>query len=114
MGKIIIQVNGGTIINVYVIVKSSCMWKKYENGKHLASIMDDSYAEAKSYDKTDFNGKKATCKTQNFYILLGFLLITITLLTAVGIYCYLIKYWAKQNHLLPFNFTNDKLKEIIY
>ena len=54
--------------------------------------MDDSYAEAKSYDKTDFNGKKATCKTQNFYILLGFLLITITLLTAVGIYCYLIKY----------------------
>ena len=36
--------------------------------------------------------KKITCKTQNFYILLAFLLTTITLLIAVSIYCYLIKY----------------------
>ena len=62
----------------------------------------------------NFNEKKATCKTQNFYILLAFLLITIALLIAVSIYCYLIKYRAKQKHLLPFNFTNNKLKEIIY
>ena len=27
---------------------------------------------------TNFNEKKGTCKTQNFYILLAFLLITIT------------------------------------
>ena len=40
----------------------------------------------------DFNEKKAICKTQNFYILLGLLLITIALLIAVSIYCYLIKY----------------------
>ena len=71
-------------------------------------------AEAKLYDETNFNEKKATCKTQNFYILLAFLLITIALLIAVSIYCYLIKYRAKQKHLLPFNFTNNKLKEIIY
>ena len=53
----------------------------YENGKYLASIMDDSAikcdetkssGEAKSYDKTNFNEKKAICKTQNFYILLAF------------------------------------------
>ena len=31
-------------------------------------------------EETNFNEKKATCKTQNFYILLAFLLITIALL----------------------------------
>ena len=41
---------------------------------------------------TNFNEKKATCKTQNLYILLAFLLITIVLLIAVRICCYLIKY----------------------
>ena len=35
----------------------------------------------------------------NFYILLAFLLITIALSIAVSIYCYLIKYQAKQKHL---------------
>ena len=80
-----------------------------ENGKYLASIMDDSTiicdevinADSKqsltddyetSTIPTNFNEKKATCKTQNFYILLAFLLITIALLIAVSIYCYLIKY----------------------
>ena len=53
-------------------------------------------AEAKSYNETNFNEKKATCKTQNFYILLAFLSITIALLIAVSIYCYLIK---KHYHL---------------
>ena len=47
--------------------------------------------EAKSHDE-----KKATCKTQHFYILLAFLLITIALLVTVSIYCYLIKHRAKQ------------------
>ena len=42
-----------------------------------------------------FNVKKAICKTQNFHILLAFLLNTITLLIAVSIYCYLIKYREK-------------------
>ena len=55
-----------------------------------------------SFDKeakaipTNFNEEKATCKTQIFYILLAFLLITIALLIAVSIYCYLIKYQAKK------------------
>ena len=51
----------------------------------------------------NFNEKNITCKTKSFYILLTFLLITITLLIAVSIYCYLIKYPAKQKHLLPFH-----------
>ena len=33
---------------------------------------------------------------------------------AVSIYCYLIKYRAKQKHLLPFNDTNNELKEVLY
>ena len=60
--------------------------------------------------KANFNEEKAACKTQNFYILLAFLLITIALLIAVSIYCYLIKYRAKQKHLLPFH--NTKLKQV--
>ena len=58
----------------------------------------------------NFNEKKVTCKTQIFYILLEFLLITMALLIAVSIYCYLIKYPAKQKHLLSFHDT--KLKEV--
>ena len=58
------------------------------------------------------NEKKQTFNTQNVYILLAFLLITIALLTAVSIYCYLIKYRAKQKHLLPFHVKNNDLKEI--
>ena len=36
------------------------------------------------------------------------------LLIAVSIYCCLIKYETKQKDLLPFQFTNNKLKWIIY
>ena len=106
--------------NVHVcgIVKCQCECKKYhicekrlcwnlvicncENGKYLASIMDDSVIKCdeviKLYDEeiktipTNFNEKNITCKTQNFYILLTFLLVTIILLVAVSIYYYLIKY----------------------
>ena len=52
----------------------------------------ESYDEETKTIPTNFNEKKATCKTQNFYILLSFLLITIALLITVSIYCYLIKY----------------------
>ena len=53
-------------------------------------------------------------KTQNFYISFAFLLITIALLIAVSIYCYLIKYRAKKKHLLPFYVRNNELKEVMY
>ena len=45
----------------------------------------------------------------NTLILLDFLLIMIALLITASIYCYLIKYRAKQKHLLPFHDT--KLKQ---
>ena len=73
-------------------------------------------ANAKSYNeetKTEIiwnNEIIAICETTNLYVLLAiFLLTTIILLIAVSIYCYLIKHWAKQKHLLPFHVTNNKL-----
>ena len=81
--------------------------------------MDDSVIKCdeviKLYDEeiktipTNFNEKNITCKTQNFYILLTFLLVIITILIAVSIYYHVIKYWTKQKHLLPF--LNTKLKQ---
>ena len=74
----------------------------YKNWKYLASVMDDltiicdevieSCNEKIKAISLNFNEKEVTCKTQSFYILLAFLLITIVLLIAVSIYCYLIKY----------------------
>ena len=80
----------------------------------LDKVIDaDAKLSSKHDDKTktiptNFNEKKATCKMQNFYILLVFLLITIALLIAVSIYCYLIKYRAKQ--LLPFRYTDNEFR----
>ena len=60
-----------------------------------ACIMDDAEIICdeviESYDKetktisTTFNEKRTICKTQNFYILLAFSLVTIALLIAVSI-----------------------------
>ena len=109
-----------------------------QNGKYLASTMDDSWIigdeviyadkdveaksndesksneEAKSNDETNFNKKKATCKTQKFYISLAFLLITIALLRGVSIYCYLTKYRPKQEQLLPFHDLNNELRDFLH
>ena len=60
---------------------------------------------------TNFDEKKATFKTQNFCILLEFLLITKALLVAFSIYCYLTKFLVKQKHILPLHVKNNKLKE---
>ena len=67
------------------------------------------YDEQTKTIPTNFNEKNIAFKTQSFYILLAFLLITVTLFMFVSIYCDLIKYQAKQKHLLPFHDT--KLKQ---
>ena len=72
------------------------------------------YDEETKAVPTNFNEKKRTCKTQIFNILPVFLLITIVLLIAVSIYCYLRKYKAKQKHLLPFCITYNELNEVMY
>ena len=103
-----------------IIYAKKIVWNlatcNYENGKHLASIMDDStiicYEVIMLYDEeintipTILNKKKVSHKTKSFYILLAFSLNTIALLIAVSIFCYLIKYQAK--NLLPFHDTKFK------
>ena len=79
----------------YIWNPATCSCK---NGKYLAGNIGDSVItfdeiiEETKTVPTNFNEKNKTCKTQSFYILLVFLLITIALLIAVSIYCYLIKY----------------------
>ena len=89
-----------------------------ESRKYLASIMNDSVVMCdkiiKSTVPINLNENKANRKTQNFYILLAFLLITIALLIAVSIYCYLVTYQWKQKNLVPSKFANTKLIKIIY
>ena len=97
----------------YVWNRTTC---NCENGKYLASIKVNSGItcdEIIDVEEINSDEKNLTCKTQNFYILLAFLSIIIALLVAVSIYCYLIKYQAKQKHLLPFHNTNNKLKEAL-
>ena len=74
MEEIVIQINGGITLNVDVSVKKHVCDKDYvsnpskcncENGKYLASIMDNSAIKRdeviQSYNKeTNFNEKKAT------------------------------------------------------
>ena len=71
----------------YIWNPSICIW---ENGKYLASIMDDSVITCDEIIEeivlTNFNEKKATCKTQSFYISLAFLSIIIASFIAVSIY----------------------------
>ena len=62
----------------------------------------ESYDEEIKTITTNFSKQNIACKTQNFYIYLVVLLITIELLIAVSIYCYLIKYQGKLKHLLSF------------
>ena len=62
---------------------------------------------------SNFSGKEATCKTQNFYMFPAFLLITVVLLMAISIYCYLKEYRAKQEHLSPFHNTESQNKSIL-
>ena len=68
-------------------------------------VCDEIIEEAKAIP-TNFNEKKVTCKTKKIYILLTFLLITVALLIAISKHYYLIKYRAKQKHLLPYYITN--------
>ena len=118
MGENVFQINGGITINVYVSVKNFRYVKKIICGVSLhvvvkMQIVSKYYGwfshymwwshrgiwrKNKNYS-TNFNEKKAICKTPNASILIVFLLIIIVLLIAVSIYCYFIKYWSKQKHL---------------
>ena len=109
MEENIIQIKSGIMINAGARVA------KFSDDDSIdddSVIMCDEIIKQTKTIPTNFNEKNITCKIQNF--LLVFLLITIAVLIAVSIYCYLIKYRAKKKHLLPFHVTNNELKEVIY
>ena len=78
-----------------------------------SAVVCDEFLQSYNEEKK-FNKKKATCKMKDFYILPVFLLIIITLLIAVSIHCYLIKYREKQKHLLTIHDTKYQLREVLY
>ena len=81
-----------------------------EIGKYIESIINDSMII--TCDEITEVTKTIPTKTIPKNIPFTFLLITIALLIAVSVYCYLIKYRVKQKHLLPYHYTSNKLKEI--
>ena len=97
----------------YIWNPATCSFK---NGKYLASITDDDSVitcdeiieETTNSIPTSFNEKKQPVR-HKISILYAFLVITILLLIAFSIYCYLIKYKSKQKHLLPFHDSNNEL-----
>ena len=62
-----------------------------------SNLVIDSYDEETKTILTNFNEKNITYIIQNLYILLAFLLITIALLIAASIYCYLINVEPSKN-----------------
>ena len=81
--------------------------KCYKYFSNMCDEVIESYDEETKTIPTNFNEKKATCKTRNFYILLA-------LLIAVSIYCYMMKFWAKQKHLLKFHVIRYRYKKCTY
>ena len=71
-----------------------------------SAIICDEIINAK---EANFNEENIICKTQTFLYFTCFLSVTISLLIAVSIYLYLIKYQRK--HLLPCCNTNNKLNK---
>ena len=92
----------------------------YKNGKCVGSIIDDSAITCH-----EIMGRRKTILTKtvpakniltksnskNFYILLAFLLITIALLIAVSIYCYLIL--SKTKFIATLRHKQKTFKKII-
>lgn len=89
-----------------------------KNGKYVRSIIDHSVVICgEIIQETKAVPTKAVTTNSTsagFYIWLSFLLITLTSLIASSIYCYLIKYQAKQKTLLNCYYTISKLKEARY
>ena len=88
MEEIILQINGGIMINDNVSVKTVMNVKKIMLGILLHVVV----------------------KMEN----VAFLLMIIAFLIAVINYFCFLKYRAKQKHLLPFNEANDEIREVLY
>ena len=119
----VIQIKSGIMINVdasaksIIYVKKDYIWNpatcSCENGKYFTSIVDNSVIMCN--DIIDAEERKTIPKilSKKFLYLISLLPFYLALLTAFSIYFCLIKYKAKQRHLLPYYLTNDKLINIL-
>ena len=133
MEENVFQINGGIAINVdasvkkHYICKEDCIWNpascSCKNGPYLANIMSDSMTASDEIIEETRTIPAKACKTQDFLILLVFLLITIALLIAVDISCYQIKYRPLNGYfeeingnkylkLVPTNENKEKILKI--
>ena len=107
MEEIVTQINGGIIINIDVNAKNIMYVKKIMFGILLHVIV-------KTANIQQVLWIKATCKTQNFYNLLGFFADYYNIDSCQ----YLLltdKISSKtKTFLLPFKFKKNKLKEVLY
>ena len=94
----------------YYLRFSDSIWWNYRTNKNRfnKNCSNKKYFKKKHFNKNCSNKKYFN----NYHNLLTFLLITMALLIAVSIYCYLIKHLSKQKHLIPCHGTSNKLKEI--
>ena len=71
--------------------------------RYLEHIVDKVKYSGKIIDVSiNFNNNKGSCKMNNYYILLTFLLVTILFLMTVTICYYCINYCSKQECILPY------------
>ena len=116
-----VHVSEKIIFRILLLAKMENIWASFiDDSAITCDEIIDAEAEAKSNNEatsndkakssieetkicpTNFNGKNIAYEGQVFFILLTVLLITIAILIAVSIYCYVIKYQAKQKHILQF------------
>ena len=89
----------------HVVRKMLNMWKDL-----LAITCDETIFQTKTIPTKT----RPTGTSRRFYVLLAFLLTIIALLITVSISFYLIKYRAKEKHLLSCHYTINYLREIGY
>ena len=114
MKENVIRIKSEIMINLDVSVKNlkeHHVCEKYYIGLLMIITCNEITELAKTVPTKTLPTKSTST---NIHILLAFLLITILLLIVFNIYCYLVKYQAKQKHLLPYHVTNNKLKKVLY
>ena len=111
MKENVIRIKSEIMINLDVSVKNHHVCEKYYIGLSMIIMYNEITELAKTVPTKTLPTKSTST---NIHILLAFLLITILLLIVFNIYCYLVKYQAKQKHLLPYHVTNNTLKEVLY
>ena len=111
----ITAINESKTLTKYISCECKCKFDGRKSTSDQRWNNDKCWCEYKKYHicEKDCIWNPSTCSCENGKYLLVFLLITIELLRAVSIYWYLIKYQAKQKHLLPFHVTINELKEIM-